>query len=113
MVKLNEMQAIMSQCDLDFDGKIQFTEFLIACCNKRLLFSDQNLNECFMHIDKDQDGVIGTKDIRGFVGDEYTDESIKDMIKKADIYSDGTLSPEEFKIIMHKILLASDMGFLF
>ena len=40
---LHEMKEVMKQCDLNYDGVIQFTEFLVATCNKRILFSEMNL----------------------------------------------------------------------
>ena len=39
-IELKAMKQIMYQCDMDFDGKMQFTEFLIAACNKRGLLSE-------------------------------------------------------------------------
>ena len=41
------MEQIMKQADLDYDGKVQFTEFLIACCDKKKLISEQNLKNVF------------------------------------------------------------------
>ena len=34
-ITMEEMEKIMKQVDLDYDGKVQFTEFLIAGCNKK------------------------------------------------------------------------------
>lgn len=52
-VERKEMEKIMISCDLDYDGKMQFTEFLMASCNKHSLFSEGNMKECFNHIDYD------------------------------------------------------------
>ena len=46
-VKISEMEEIMKQIDLDYDGQVQFSEFLIAACNKRMLMTDENLEKCF------------------------------------------------------------------
>ena len=55
---LGDIKKIIAQCDLDFDGKIQFTEFLVACSNKRLLFSAANIRTCFEFIDQNKDDVL-------------------------------------------------------
>ena len=62
------MEKIMQQIDLDYDGKIQFSEFLIAACNKRALFTQINIQKCFNYIDFDQDGEITRKDLSEFLG---------------------------------------------
>ena len=48
----------MRQADLDYDGKVQFTEFLIACSNKNKLLSEENLKRVFKIIDSDRDGEL-------------------------------------------------------
>ncbi len=53
----------MKQVDLDYDGKVQFTEFLIAGCNKKQLFVPHNLEKCFEFIDKNNDGIICEEDL--------------------------------------------------
>ena len=41
--KVSEMKQVIEQVDLDFDGKVQFTEFLLACCNKKALLTQHNI----------------------------------------------------------------------
>ena len=67
-VSVKQMEAIMKQIDLDYDGKVQFTEFLIAACDKKLLFSVINLKLCFEFIDMDGDGNISIDDLSDFMG---------------------------------------------
>ena len=67
---VSQMEGVINQIDLDFDGKIQFTEFLIACCNKKQLFTAHNIEQCFNYIDANQDGEIDTEDMSTFLGTE-------------------------------------------
>jgi len=72
-VKVEEMIGIMKQIDLDGDDMIQYTEFLLACCNKRSLFTDINIKKCFDYIDSNLDGEICDKDLKIFMGDSAND----------------------------------------
>lgn len=62
-VRLSEMEQILRHVDLDFDGKVQFTEFLIAGCNKRSLFTQHNIEKCFRVLDIDEDEEISCNDL--------------------------------------------------
>ena len=42
-VSVKDMEAIMKQIDLDYDGKVQFSEFIVAACDKVALFSAENI----------------------------------------------------------------------
>ena len=86
------MEKIMMQIDLDYDGKVQFSEFLIAGCNKRALFTSHNMSQCFDYIDSDQDGDISRKDLADFLGCEIDDYFIGNMIEDADDDCIGRLS---------------------
>ena len=98
------MEGIMKQIDLDYDGKVQFTEFLIAACDKRKLFTTHNLQLCFEFIDSDGDGEITTADLQEFMGQEVDQYYISNMIEDADDNADGGLQVKEFEAIMLKIL---------
>ena len=103
-VKIEEIEAIMKQCDLDYDGKIQFTEFLIAACNKRSLFSRYNIEQAFTFIDADGDKEITRKDLQAFLGEEIDEFFISNMISAADENNDGGLELDEFSELMLRIM---------
>ena len=67
-VKIPEMEQILKNCDLDYDGKIQFTEFLIAACNKRALLTSHNIEMCFNFLDADGDGSLSRDDLKCSLG---------------------------------------------
>ena len=49
------------------DGLIQFSEFLVAGCDKRNLLSTANVEKEFDFLDQDQDGYIGPEDMEKFM----------------------------------------------
>ena len=49
------------------DGLIQFTEFLVAGCDKQLLLSSENIHKEFLYLDEDKDCFINAKDIEKFI----------------------------------------------
>ena len=61
---------MLRQVDLNKDGFIQFTEFMIAGCNKYDICRDENLRSIFSKLDADRDGLISIQDyefaVRGF-----------------------------------------------
>ena len=85
------MMEIMKQVDLDYDGKIQFSEFLIACCNKRLLLSDEHLKEAFKQIDTDGNGQITEDDLQTFMGEEASKDYVGGIMYAADANHNGEI----------------------
>jgi hypothetical protein len=55
------------------DGNIQYTEFIMAGCNKHDLLTDSSMRTTFSNMDYDKDGKISKADydflIRGFSAD--------------------------------------------
>ena len=49
------------------DGLIQFTEFLVAACDKISLLTSDNIHKEFKCLDADQDGVINANDLEKFM----------------------------------------------
>ena len=59
------------------DGLIQFTEFLIAGCDKRSLLTEANLLKEFEFLDLDKDNFIGPGDIEKFMYGFASKENIE------------------------------------
>lgn len=105
-----EYDRVIKNCDLDGDGKMQFTEFVIAACHKKPLLSENNLKLCFEFIDFDSDGLITRPDLRNFLGVEVDDIFINEMLDRQDQEGDGSIDQTEFSVIMLKILRAAEKG---
>ena len=46
---------------------IQFTEFLVAGCDKKLICNEDNIRKEFEFLDDDNSGIIGTEEIIKFM----------------------------------------------
>uniref|UniRef100_A0A7S3CKL8 EF-hand domain-containing protein n=1 Tax=Strombidium rassoulzadegani TaxID=1082188 RepID=A0A7S3CKL8_9SPIT len=103
-VKVQEMEQIIKNCDLDGDGKIQFTEFIIACCNKKALLTTHNLAECFSYFDDDGDGVLSRNDLQEVLGEDLDEYQIGNILEDADDECLGKISIREFNTLMLKVL---------
>ena len=95
---MKDMQKILKFMDLSGgDGLIQFTEFLVAGCDKRNLLTEANIKKEFEFLDYDKDKFIGPDDIEKFMyahadkGNLENDEDSKNFhtllseIKKANV----------------------------
>ena len=97
-IGIEEVQEIMKVADMDFDGKMQFSEFLIAGCNKPALITSYTLQKVFNAIDHDGDGLLSQKDISMFLGTPVDEHFIQTTLVDCDLY-DGysqTLSIKQF-----------------
>lgn len=70
-----EMRRLLCYIDMNDDGMIQFSEFVIAGCNKFELITDQSLRVAFSNMDVDKNGKISKADydftVRGFSDDNF------------------------------------------
>jgi calcium-dependent protein kinase len=68
-----EFKKIIQNADMNKDGNIQYTEFMMAGCNKHDLLTDSSMRTTFSNMDYDKDGKISKADydflIRGFAAD--------------------------------------------
>ena len=75
---MKDMQKMLKYMDLSGgDGLIQFTEFLIAGCDKRSLLTEANLLKEFEFLDLDKDNFIGPGDIEKFMYGFASKENIE------------------------------------
>jgi len=61
------MDKIVRCVDVNQDGNIQFTEFLIAASNKNMLLTEENLRRTFDFMDSNKDKQICRKDLAKFM----------------------------------------------
>jgi len=75
---------------MDGSGKIEYSEFLIACIDRTALLSDTNLELAFKMFDKSGNGKITTRDVKHVFSDfNLHDRVVQDLIKQADMNSAG------------------------
>merc|ERR1719422_641473 len=91
---------MIQEVDSDGNGKIEFSEFLTMMTRKMgtRSFNDEAL-EAFKVLDKDGSGSISESELRQImnnIGEDVTDEEIKEMMIEADLDGDGQVSFKEF-----------------
>lgn len=101
-----EVNNIMMQLDMDHNGYIDYTEFVLATINKSWLVTKENLIATFSVFDKDGNGTISPYEIKQLlgVGTSVTDEEWKELISEIDLNGDGEISIEEFVMMMKTFL---------
>lgn len=95
---------MISDLDADGNGTIDFGEWL-ALMTKRVNDRDSraNINKIFALFDDERTGFISAKNLRRVadeLGEAIGDAEIDELIKRADIDTDGLVSEEEFYIIL-------------
>ncbi|XP_011703020.1 PREDICTED: calmodulin-beta-like isoform X1 [Wasmannia auropunctata] len=102
-----ELRDMVNEVDQDGNGTIEFNEFL-QMMSKKMKSADgeDELREAFRVFDKNNDGLISSKELRHVMtnlGEKLSEEEVDDMIKEADLDGDGMVNYEEFvSILMSK-----------
>lgn len=97
---IEELKKVMAVGE---DGKIKYTEFLMATINKNEALTDANIKFAFHHLDTDNNGYITVDDLveafhregKGFTVDEVTE-----IMNQADLSESGKISLDEFTKMM-------------
>jgi calcium-dependent protein kinase len=91
--------------DVNNDGKINFTEFLISAMNREKFLSKQRIEQAFHLFDLDGDGFISRQELQNVMGGiEMNDEELLNLLKEGDENDDGQISKEEFIALLTKNL---------
>ena len=110
----NEVETLMAVADVDNNGLIDYSEFLLATGNKREMLSKENVKQAFDLFDivlikvkpQDKSGSISLDEIKKIlgVGRRFSEEIWKEIIKQVDINNDGEISYNEFQAMMYKFI---------
>ena len=102
-----EVEDIISRIDQDKNECIEYEEFIRATVDLDNLLTDENLLIVFNSFDADGSGLLSHEEIKNALGlNDYDSDNnlIEKMISEIDINGDGTISFEEFKVLMMKVL---------
>lgn len=89
--------------DFDKDGKIKYTDFLLATINKNEALTDANIQFAFHHFDTDNNGLITLDNlVEAFhrEGKGLLEDDIKEILAQADISNSGEITLEDFTKLM-------------
>eukprot|EP00830_Metopus_es_P017914 TRINITY_DN6067_c0_g2_i2.p1 TRINITY_DN6067_c0_g2~~TRINITY_DN6067_c0_g2_i2.p1 ORF type:complete len:423 (+),score=78.40 TRINITY_DN6067_c0_g2_i2:63-1271(+) len=103
---VKEVDALMEKVDIDHNGFIDYSEFLVASTNKTKVLSKENLKRAFQLFDKDGSGSISGEEIKHILGfgKKFSETVWNKVIAEVDQNSDGTISFDEFEKMMNKFL---------
>lgn len=95
------VDQIMKKIDINNNGTIDYSEFLMANLRHEDITSSEKLKEAFKIFDKDGDGQITVAEIKEVLGG--SDEMVAEIVRSADLDGDGQISFPEFAQMMVKL----------
>lgn len=85
-----EVEKIMKSVDKNKSGRIDFSEFVMATCNRNNMLGKERLITAFKMFDKDNNGALTVEEVKRLFGMHYDDdEVIKEIIREVDKNKDG------------------------
>lgn len=99
---------MIKHVDLDGNGVIDYTEFVMATMNEKNMISNEKLQQAFRMFDKDNSGTISPDEIREVLGfdSNISKDSIDQIIKEVDENGDGEIQFEEFVHMMKRLAIS-------
>ena len=98
-------KRIIAKFDQNFNGEIDFSEFLLAAFDPEVLLSQTNLKRAFRSLDRDSSGKISSQELKHFFRINNSSGSIdqwKLLIASFDLSGDGEIDYLEFESLMTK-----------
>uniref|UniRef100_A0A7S3CKC2 EF-hand domain-containing protein n=1 Tax=Strombidium rassoulzadegani TaxID=1082188 RepID=A0A7S3CKC2_9SPIT len=96
---------MFAMIDLDGNGTIDYTEFVMATINEKNLMTQERLQMAFNTFDTDNSGALSPEEIRQVLCyDQKVDpEEIEKIIEEFDENGDGEIQFDEFCRMMTKL----------
>jgi calcium-dependent protein kinase len=105
-----EITEIFDRVDMDKNGMIDYTEFLVATIKEENLLNVKNLQAAFNMFDKEGKGTISVENIKVVLAhgkEMMNDKLFKQIMREVDENGDGQIQFYEFKEMMIKNLSVS------
>jgi len=108
-ISKNDVKNIFRNIDTDNNKFIEFEEFVKASIDKKNFLNEDMIKFVFKYFDKDNNGMISYEEIESLFKNSINDkkkilETLKNIIKEADLNGDGYISFDEFRKVMNKII---------
>jgi len=94
------IEKLFAAIDYDQSGDIHYAEFLAAFAESQGLITYDRLEDSFDRIDRHGKGYISHDDLQYILGENYTKETVDQMIEEGDINKNGKIDFEEFVQLM-------------
>jgi calcium-dependent protein kinase len=95
-----DWDAVITECDYNNDGVIDFQEFISACIDRKVLSNKQDVKIAFRILDTNKDGTISLEDFddlfNSYGGAKMDNEIWTNLLAEADKNGDGVVSFDEF-----------------
>ena len=99
----DEIKTIMQNCSYIGEGKIKFSDFLIATINRKALLEAEAVWEAFKAFANPQTGkmhISGLREALSFIGCESSDDEFKELMSSIHLDSDSNLDFENFRLLL-------------
>lgn len=92
-ITCEEVDSIFQKIDLDGNGFIDYTEFIMATIDEKLLVTSQRLKVAFNLIDTDDSGALSADEIKDILCFDSTVDpaQVDSIIKEIDENGDGEI----------------------
>jgi Ca2+-binding EF-hand superfamily protein len=101
-----QIEKIINEVDYFGNGKINYTEFLVATLDVKHFLDDNKLQAIFNQFDTDGSGVITRENIitaMNKIGHSINQQELDQIMKEHDLKKDGVISFMEFKLVFMDI----------
>ena len=106
-----EANAIFEEVDLDGNGEIEFSEWIVASIKKKSLLAPEKLKLAFQLFDKDKTGSINMAEVKETLTggcdvafDSEEERFWADIIDEVDLDGNGEIEQAEFSAMIKKII---------
>ena len=103
-IRDQDLEYITNGLDFNFNGLIDYTEFITACLQVQVYTDSGLLKSAFKFFDKDQSGFITLDELKEAIGGNdigiNDDSKINEMMREADKNQDGRIDYSEFLQLM-------------
>eukprot|EP00826_Nyctotherus_ovalis_P042866 TRINITY_DN4475_c0_g1_i13.p1 TRINITY_DN4475_c0_g1~~TRINITY_DN4475_c0_g1_i13.p1 ORF type:complete len:273 (+),score=93.35 TRINITY_DN4475_c0_g1_i13:815-1633(+) len=104
-----ESTHVLRKADINGNGVIDYTEFLIANMSQDKQLNEQILQKAFDFYDEDQNGYITIDELKSVFGSLYTEKEIRNIMGEVDLNGDNRICFSEFKKMMSAELSKSKL----
>ncbi|CAD8107900.1 unnamed protein product [Paramecium primaurelia] len=92
-----DIEKLVKKIDSNGNGYLDYTEFLLACQDKKKLLTVEKLKLVFAQLDVDKDNALSMIEMRRiFGGNRISDQNWHNILRKTNLQQKSVLSEQEF-----------------